>query len=254
MTNEILEQTKKMTLDEEVQLVESKLKNGDWVIFKGYNFIGKSIQAVCESETQHGEPLFKSPAENWLLPTSNWVAMDSHPPRMTAETIKDILGNCRNKKYEIVICRQKIENDSEKFEKVAYDFAYELNKVRPFYNIFSYPKLIYYCWKLREKQKALRKMQRAKMRDLNVEKGIIDEITKLYKAMSEITYCTQILYNMWVKYGRNIFKEFYNVPFCRPTEHEKLLRDNKYEFIYGYWHGEPSDELYQRILKKQTNL
>lgn len=230
-------------LDDEVKYIESLLKPGDWMLVTTTEWspFGAAIRWACKSITNHGEPIYYSKI------SSKWVALNAKPLQLGVLDIRQVLELARSGKRDFIICRQTIE-DQQNFESKAIPFLDHLEEVKPYYNLIDYPKLIYWSFRLRrEKQKFIKLlMQRGGLEALNYQ---VQKIENILEKLQHSTYCTQILYDMWIKFGKNIFKEYYNVEFCRPTEQEKLVQDEKYQFIYGYYNKEVSNALYTKIVE-----
>ena len=239
-------------MSDESLYIESIVENCDWVMYSGYSFLDKAISGACKSKTFHGGPIYFDQKDK------KWWTLDARPIRLDIASMEQLLKPALKKKENFIICRQNILNpiDMTKFQETNYPFLSNLRTIRPYYNIFDYPALIYYSLQLDKYQAELSRLDKLLSTTKTNTASIVDEIVKITKLIESAklrlknnTYCTQILYNMWTnQYKKNIIKERYGIEFCRPKEQELLLKDGVYKYVYGYYDGVPSDKLYQEIM------
>lgn len=225
-------------------------QNGDWVIFQSKNIISRLIRWCCDSLTNHGEPIIH---DKWgqkpLDPLDGWWCSDAKPFRLKVRRLTDEIDKAKAGKYNLIVVRQKIV-DEMTWNKKSFLFCSHLNEVRPFYNILAYPRLMWNMFWLHKWQKKHEKMARARA-DVKSLYDVAQKIRKFVIALEQSTYCTQILYKMYLRCGYNLFKEKYGVDFCTPYEQERMIRDGLMDFVCGWCDGKESRQLFDEILAKK---
>jgi len=241
---------KSTDVDDVVNYLTARITEYDQQIVRAHATISKLIMKACLSVSGHGQPFHKTP-------TNEWVSLDASLPKLKIEPIRQMVTAALANQYDVLIVRPKSDFvDINKYNSVCINVHTPIYNNPPYYNVFAYPKLMWYCLQViwqRSKIKQLSKQIKTldiQTKEIKIQSIISDLVDKI----NNLTYCTQILYNQYITYGDNVFQRLYGVNFCRPKEQELLVKDGYYYFIAEITGGKlytdaTSAPLYQKVLK-----
>lgn len=242
----------KLTKEENLALIctrlhisKDTLRNADQMCSRStIGLVAEGIRYMCESVSNHGAPVYDHPDLGWCVLSAEF-------PRLKTTQLGVYIIECPKGGEDFFICRQEIVSEND-FISASIPFYQNLVKHPPYYNVFSYPALIWYAFRkyhldaviLRSK-KLLGTITAEEEKALSL---LEMKLKQLRLDLSKFLYCTQILYNSWSNFGRNIFKEFFDSKFCTPKEQDLLCKTGRYKYIAGYCKMTASDQMWVEVM------
>lgn len=229
------------------------IRESDFMLTATKSIIPDLIRFRCGTVVSHLQPFHRNNGE--------WVLLDATIPRLKLYPLSSVIEDAVNKETDFFVFRQTYASE-DVFTKTVYPFNDDLAKKRPYYDIWA---LICFLFTLPRLKKSYKNIKR-RMEELGIKtpfdidfssddklRSYMETFMERYDRVSgRLLYCTEILRETWLYYGTDVINIVCHKDYCTPIEAEEFCRKNG-QFLFGYYNGQPSDELYQQVMKQETN-